>query len=180
MIWQEHLTATLLKMGFRESKIKPGLFRHCDRDVDLCVHVDDILCAGRRASLKWFKETLKSYYEVESEVKGDDSDLAKEFTYLGRLVTWNCDLGIQVQPDRRHVQRLLKDLGLEQTQGVQSPWAVNTKVDKSEEVVDIRQRRDERPEMEPRAARRHQDKCGEDCIYCARQVRSGTRFSGNG
>ena len=85
---------------------------------------------------------------------GDDPDLAKEFTYLGRLATWNFDMGIQVQPDRRHVQRLLKDLGLEQTQGVQSPWAVNNKLDKGEEVVDIRQRRDERPEMEPRAARR--------------------------
>ena len=83
-IWQDHLRDTLQEIEFVESQIKPGLFRHAERDIDLCVHVDDILVSGVLENLRWFEQMLTKKYEVESEVIGEDEELAKQGVYLGR------------------------------------------------------------------------------------------------
>ena len=154
--WQEHLRATLLMIGFRESTVRPGYFRHPDQDLDMCVHVDDLLVAGFREHLQWFLEQLTKVYEVEHEILGNDEDQKKEGAYLGRQLTWIVDEGVKVSPDPKHTAKLLADLGLDQCNGASTPFIGDSSI-VSDELVDIRQELEtpERPPMPDVEARRH-------------------------
>ena len=62
--WQEELTRAMKDMGFVGSKLHPALFFHPGRDVEVVVHVDDLLCGGELDDLEWFRDNLKKRYEV--------------------------------------------------------------------------------------------------------------------
>ena len=107
MIWQDYLRETLLDVKFKEYVTHPGVFQHETRDILLCVHVDDLLCAGVRDNQLWRKKQLLRTYELETLLMGDDDDMAKKAVYLGRTLEWD-ENGLSVRPDRRHVRSLLR------------------------------------------------------------------------
>ena len=153
MIWQDHLRATLLRLGFEEAATRPGYFRHRDRDLDVCVHVGDLLTAGEVTNLKWMRDALLEVYDLKAEMIGADDGMSKEAVYLGRNLKWVPDEGVRVHPDQRHVQRLLKYLGLEDSQGLSTPCAV--RMDSGKGVVDITKPKELLPKLPPQQARRH-------------------------
>ena len=143
MIWQDHLRGTLEKSGMVESITHPGYFRHDGLDLDLCVHVDDLLCSGDMDALLWLKGVLTKAYDLEAEFLGDEMGCNSVGTYLGRQLEWTSEM-IKVKPDGKHVRRLLKDLGMTGCQNISTPLI---KAPEDEE--------DKRPEMASDAARRH-------------------------
>ena len=112
MIWQDHLRETLLDMKFKESVTHQGVFQHETRDIRLCVHVDDLLCADLRDDLMWLKKQQLKEYELETLLMGDDDDMVKKAVYLGRTLEWG-ENGLSERLDRRHVRSLLRKLGME-------------------------------------------------------------------
>ena len=110
MIWQDHLRRTLLCMKFKESVTPPGVFQHETRDVLLCVHVDDLLCTGRREDLMCLKKPLLKEYEMVTMLMGEDDDMEKKAACRGRTLEWG-ENSLGVRPDRRHVHSLLRELG---------------------------------------------------------------------
>ena len=91
---------------------------------------------------------------MKAEMVGADDGMSKEAVYLGRKLKWVPDEGVRVHPDQRHVQRLLEDLGLENSQGLSTPCAV--RMDSGKGVVDITKPKELLPELPPpQQARRH-------------------------
>ena len=58
MIWQDPSRKTPLGVKFKESVTHPGVFQDETRGIFLCVHVDDLLCAGLHEDLMWLNETI--------------------------------------------------------------------------------------------------------------------------
>ena len=69
-LWQVHLSRTLSAMGFVESVLQPGMYRHPKRGVEAAAHVDDIIASGEKADLDWFVASLRKSYELTNQFLG--------------------------------------------------------------------------------------------------------------
>ena len=63
-IWHDHLSDSLRALGFKASKLNPGLFYHPSKKMELAVHVDDLFIIGLRKVLQWVKAELEKIYMV--------------------------------------------------------------------------------------------------------------------
>ena len=145
MIWQDHLRQTLLALGFKESVTHAGVFEHAERDILLCVHVDDLLCAGERKNLEWLTRELRNKYEIETLLLGADDDMEKQATYLGRTLEWQAE-GLGMRPDSKHARQLLRDLGMENSRSISTPLCTAEAKEAD---------RQDQPDMPADLARRH-------------------------
>ena len=85
------------------------------------VHGDDMTCLGDSNSLQWLAEELKKVYELKVRaILGPDPRDDKQVRILNRIVSWN-NSGIQYEPDQRHVEIVIKALGLEKAKPVSTP-----------------------------------------------------------
>ena len=57
--WQEHLSAHLVRLGFRRGIGHPSIFWHESRKIMCLVHGDDYFSAGSGAELAWFEGELR-------------------------------------------------------------------------------------------------------------------------
>ncbi len=120
--WAEHLAEQLTSVGFVESHQSPGVFVHRDRDIELSVHVDDLLAVGEEGHLVWMEAELKKVYDLRSMLLGPGRGDVKEAKYLGRTLRWT-EWGIEVQGDEKHLTELLRCTGLEGCRPVGTPLA---------------------------------------------------------
>ena len=108
---------TLLQMGFVAGKASTCVFYHPDLDVRLVVHGDDFVLSGQEKHLHYFADQLKQKYLVKIRgVLGPDQNDQKAITLLNRVVEWTED-GLQIEADPRHVELVLRDLGLQYAKG---------------------------------------------------------------
>ena len=97
-------------MGFKASKLNPGMFYHPSTKMDLAVHVDDLFIIGRKEVLQWLKAELEKVYMVTGEFFGPEDK--RKVSYLGRTIEWKED-GIHWTHGQKYVTRLLKEWGME-------------------------------------------------------------------
>ena len=147
MIWQDHLRGVLTAMGFKESLSVPCTFRHPETNVNIEVRVDDIFAVGDEADLKWMIEQLKKQYDLKNKIIGPNEHQEKCASYLGRVISFT-SAGVMMEPDKKHVETLLKEAGMESCKSSPTPFITENAI--------LEHLRDEQREfMDAESARRH-------------------------
>ena len=120
MNWAAAYTSVMLDMGFRKGKSSPCSFVHKEWDICTVVHGDDFLSVGPAENLKKMDTAMRAKFKVKTEVIGPDSEQVRQARFLNRVITWE-DAGITWEPDPRHAEIILKQLGLEGGKSLKVP-----------------------------------------------------------
>ena len=101
----------LARLGFKRGISSPCIFWHVEKRIRLVVHGDDFTVLGHTGALDWFKSELGKLYVLKHRGRiGPARQDTKSMSILNRVVEWT-DEGIWYEPDQRHVELILKDLG---------------------------------------------------------------------
>ena len=86
------------------------------------VHGDDCTMLGNDVQLDCFRERMQERYSLKARGRlGPDVHDDKEIRILNRVIQWN-DEGIWYEPDPRHAEFILRDLGLTgESKGLTTP-----------------------------------------------------------
>ena len=71
---------------------------------------------------KWLSGVLQSKFEIKSTILGHDGWDAKSANILNIIITV-VDDGYEFEADIRHAELVVKELGLENSKSVSTPWA---------------------------------------------------------
>ena len=77
----------------------PGVFFDQDKEIEMVVHVDDLLIIGHRKSIVNFRKQLEKLFEMESQILGPLEGDESEVSFFGRTIAWT-DEGLIVEGDR--------------------------------------------------------------------------------
>ena len=104
---------------------------------------DDFTVLGAEEQLDWFRKRIKQRYEVEFKARlGVEEQDDRSVFLLNRTIQWDAN-GISYEADQRHMEIILRDLGLrEQTNTTPIPYIRQT----------VEQVESPGPELERRAA----------------------------
>ena len=146
MLWQDTLRAALVGLGFVETLVMPGVFRHPVHELELSAHVDDLFIVGLTEDLRWFQAEFAKLFTTTSTWFGMEQDQEREVKYLNRVVRIS-ESGVTICPDTKHAEEIIKGLGLREGRAAGSPNAGEDREaaawDASEEL------------LEPQLAREH-------------------------
>ena len=81
---------------------------------------DDFVAVGPMDGLNNFKDVMTSSYKCKSDLIGMGVHDDKELRVLGRMISLR-EFGVTYEPDIRHVEAVLRDLGLEGANPVGTP-----------------------------------------------------------
>ena len=122
--WEEAYSRFLVSVGFRRGKASPCHFSFAgeQREIMITVHGDDFTAAGSLDDLRWLQRKFQQQYEVKSKLLGpeDEHDCVQDVRVLNRLVSWTSN-GIMYESDPRHAEIIIKEMGLSEAKGVQTP-----------------------------------------------------------
>ena len=110
--WTEEYTRTMVRAGFKVGKASPCDFYHEEWDVAVTVHGDDFTACGPESALKTPEKALTEKYEIKVEILGPEKGHKQEVRVLNRVLRWTPE-GIEYEPDQRHAELVIKELGLE-------------------------------------------------------------------
>ena len=116
-VWQEEVRKTMDQLGFKECVAQPGIYVHLERTLQVISHVGDFLCVGPQKELIWFRKSLEERYDIKSKSLSQESSMV---SFLGREIRWTSE-GIEFEADRKHVNILLKEWGLEDCNHCDTP-----------------------------------------------------------
>ena len=124
-IFEAELTEQMVfSLEFDQGLTSPCIFRLDSREVDVCVHGDDVIAVGSDESLDWFRESFKKHFELSEKFRlGPDSTDSKHGSVLNRLLTWVDGIGVELEPDPRHVSLIIAELGLNSARACNTPGA---------------------------------------------------------
>ena len=121
MNWARTYTDFLTELGFTVGACSPCNFHHEIKDMAITVHGDDFTVAGSEQDLRWLEAQFKNKFEVKCDVLGPKVGIQKqEIRVLNRILTWT-EEGIQYEPDQRHAELVIRDLGLTGCKAVTTP-----------------------------------------------------------
>ena len=116
-------------VGFVQGVTSPCIFHHPKRDIITVVHGDDFTSLAHERDLLWLKSQFNTRFEIKDKgIMGPDSKDIKEVRLLNRIVAWDRD-GIRIEADQRHAEILCRQLGLENSKGVDTPGVHESKED---------------------------------------------------
>ena len=127
----DHFNSVLLGLGFEEWIVTLGVYVHKKREVQMAIHVDDLIATGKDRELRWLSKELQRLFEMKVDFLGPEKECSQEVAYLGRLIRWTSD-GVTIEGDRKHVDNLLKLLGMKECNTVSTPM-IASEGGKSEE-----------------------------------------------
>ena len=100
-------------VGFSSCAITPCMLYHVGKNLRVVIHGDDFTVLGTHEDLMWFRQRIRERFEVKLRgMLGPGSKDDKSITLLNRRITWTKDV-IMYSADPRHVEIVIKDLGLE-------------------------------------------------------------------
>ena len=121
--WQEEYTRQLVCLGFSSGEASPCCFYREADDVSCVVHGDDFTFEGPPEALLEIAEALKKVWLVKVRATlGPEPKDDKEVSILNRIVRW-CDDCLLYEADPRHVEKLLREAGLEDCKSLNTPGA---------------------------------------------------------
>ena len=122
--WQQLLSSVGCVVGVAN----PALFYNAEKKVRGAVHGDDFVVLGPPSSLKMIGKTLATKYSVrEAHRLGFGDGCERSAIILNRVVALQLDeqgrKEVIIEPDFRHIQLVLRDLGLdkENAKGLTTP-----------------------------------------------------------
>ena len=124
-IWQDHYTQLLLKHGFQRGRSNGSCFYKPSTGCRVLVHGDDFLALGDQEALDELDSTLRSAYELKRlGMLGDEDGDDRAAHFLNRLIRIRMHEGqsaVFLEPDRRHVEVLVRHLGMVNAKGTETP-----------------------------------------------------------
>ena len=134
--WMRDWQATLEEGGYKVGVANPALFHRSDDGGRGGVHGDDFAVVGSRRALDRMGKTLSGKYSMrESHRLGCGSHCERHAELLNRIVSVGKDSDgrryVRIEPDTRHAELVLRDLGLEGSKG-QPLTSPGFKVDEKE------------------------------------------------
>ena len=124
--WQDEYTKQLELIGFRRGEASPCCFYREKDDISCVVHGDDFTFEGSPEALLEIAAALKKVWLVKVRaVLGPEASDDKEVSILNRVVRW-CDDCLLYEADPRHVEKLLRDAGLEDCKSLSTPGVKST------------------------------------------------------
>ena len=144
--WAREYTQFLQKNGFEIGKASPCNFAHASRDLALTVHGDDFTAVGPEEELRWFKSIMEKQYEVKTKLLGPEEGMEREVRVLNRTISWEAD-GIRYEPDQRHAEIIVQEMGLEGGNSVVTPILADE--------PDVKEQREKSAELSPQEASRY-------------------------
>ena len=123
-------------MNFRQGKSTPCAFYNKDLGVRTVVHGDDFVSEGPPAGLRKFEEMLKNEFEIKTEVLGPLANQVRQLKILNRVVTWESE-GITWEPDPRHAEIIVDQLGLKDAKPLKLPGVKteSSRTEKEDEMM---------------------------------------------
>ena len=126
--WEYKYSSHLIDCGFVRGQASPCVFWNPSTGVRCVVHGDDFTFAGTDDELEKCANMMKAEYDVKIRGKfGPDKSDDKAITILNRCVEWT-NQGILYEPDPRHVEILMNELGLKDSKSVVSPGVKSAQV----------------------------------------------------
>jgi len=111
--WEVAYSQFMETVGFKPGKASPCLFFHPERKIRVVVYGDDFTALAEESQLNWFKAKINENFETKHRARlGPESKDDKAVRILNRIVTWTED-GLKYEPDQRHVDIILQQLGLD-------------------------------------------------------------------
>ena len=126
--WQENIK----KWGFQLGPSSKNLFHHKENQVTGLTHGDDFVLTGPTKRLTEFENKMKSVYPIKAKVISFGS--SESIKTLNRRLHWG-EEGIVYQHDPRHIDVLVRELGLENGNTVQTPAATSTAEEEESEPL---------------------------------------------
>ena len=118
--WAAEYTMYLKSLGFQQGIASPCNFMHKEMELNITVHGDDFLIVGPLMSIKWLNVKMRAKYDIKSQVVGPEEECDKELKILGRIIRWTSK-GLEYEPDQRHAEILVRDLGMCGSRPVATP-----------------------------------------------------------
>ena len=128
--WQRCVSEVLTKQRFVQAKSSLCLFWHPVKDISTLIHGDDFVNTGTGNALAWLEKIIEAAFEITSTKIGPEDGDKKQVKVLNRTVTYTKS-GIEYEPDPRHAELIVRDLGLENCNGVATP-SENEEIEKGE------------------------------------------------
>ena len=124
--WAKEYSNFLRTLGFVQGVASPCNFRHSNRELYITVHGDDFTITGPYQELQWLEEKFSGKYEIRSEYLGPEGVCKPELRILNRVLRWT-STGIEYEPDQRHADIIIKDMGMMNAKPVTTPGVAETK-----------------------------------------------------
>mgnify|MGYP003326107313 CR=1 FL=1 len=96
--WEHQLTQSRQELGATQGKASTCIHRFEGRNINACVHGDDVLCVGRRQHLNWLEKEFTKRYEVRGASIGGGARDEKTSKILNRTIEWTGE-GITLEAD---------------------------------------------------------------------------------
>ena len=119
-----------MQVCFKMGKASPCSFHHEELELLVTVHGDDFTVTGPMESLLWMEEKMKQKFEVTSEILGPEEGSKKEIKVLNRTIRWTSS-GVEYEPDQRHADLIITEMGMTKAKTVVSPTAPEDKDEKN-------------------------------------------------
>ena len=120
MNWTAVYTEFLISIGYAKGKSCPCNFNHPSRGLATTVHGDDFTSTGSTRSLLWLKAQFEERFEVTAKLLGPELGQEHEVRVLNRVLRWEPS-GLVYEPDQRHAEVIIRELGLENAGSVLTP-----------------------------------------------------------
>ena len=134
--WAEAYTKVLIAMGYKKGLSSPCSFHHKDWDLSTVVHGDDFLTEGPIEGLQKMNTELEKSFQVKTEIIGPDAGQQLEARVLNRVIRWE-ETGITWEPDPRHAEIMIEQMGLKGGRSLKIPGVKEEKKTDRELRADI-------------------------------------------
>jgi hypothetical protein len=130
-IWQQNYSDHLVQHEYQFGNASKAIFYNEKEDTRGLVHGDDFMVLADEDGINKFEAMLQEKYVVKrTALLGPDPTDDKEAVMLNRVLVWRDPYGgdeaIEVEADSRHAELIVKQLGLENAKGVDTPSVKRT------------------------------------------------------
>ena len=95
------------------------MYWHAKLGVNTLVHGDDFASVGRREGIRQLREKLENIFELRTKVIGTGEGESVEGKVLNRVIRVSSE-GWEYEPDQRHAEIIIAELGLNDAKAVAS------------------------------------------------------------
>ena len=120
MNWQEEVRKEMKAWGFKQGVYNPCLYTHPHWKLKVMVHGDDFVTVGKPKNVEIFEKQISERFEIKTSKVGRYEGCAKEARVLNRVIRWT-DTGWEYEPDQRHAELIMEDLGMSEAKAVSTP-----------------------------------------------------------
>ena len=117
--FQAEVAKFMSSCGFTRGRYDVNIYYHKGRKLRTLVQGDDFVTSGRRSQTMWFRQELQKRFKMKKKVICRGEGELTEGTVLNRTI--RTSQGWEYEADQRHADILVKEMNLENANGVKTP-----------------------------------------------------------